>query len=312
MESMKNRTDRILITGATGFVGRHLVPELLSRDLKLVCLVKTGEIFDSLTHLDVDIVFGDICEKNSLSKVFENVSAVIHLAAAVGNPNKSINFAVNVKGTQNIIDLCKEAGVKRLITYSSVSAKRSKLSAYAQSKKEMERIILNSGLDATVLRTEMIYGMDSRGLKKLIQQIKLLPLVIPIVGRGDIVRQPVFVNDVVKLTADILDNPITFGELFDVAGKERLPLIELIGMIAAEIGINKLFFPIPKTIALGIAFVVENIFKNPPFTYDNMLGITESSELDVSRAIEMLDFNPTPISTAIKISLTNVLSENHI
>lgn len=290
----------VLVTGSNGFVGKYMVRELVSRGFQVVCFVKNGTSEAVLHGLDVEIRRGDICDKDSVIRAVAGTQAVIHLAAAVGSPDPLTNYAVNVDGARHLVEACEVNGVARIISYSSISAMRERTGAYGRSKKEAESILLRSGRDVTILQTEMIYGNGSRGLHKIIAQIQAYPFFIPIVGTGEILRQPVYVRDIVGLTADIIDNPLSFRRSYSVAGKNRVTMREFVLMIAAELGVRKRIFPIPKHVALGVAHVFEKVFRIPPFTVDNMLGLVASTDVDITPAIRELGFKPTSIDVGLK------------
>ncbi len=300
-----SETRKVLVTGATGFVGRYMVRELLTRKYQVVCFVRTGDSVEILDGLDVRIERGDIRDLKSVSNAVANVDVVVHLAAILGIPDPKINFEVNLEGTRHIIEACKTHGIKKIIAFSSISASREKTSAYGISKKEAEKLLSESGLDVTIFRTEMIYGNGSRGLKKIIGQVTAFPFIIPMVGRGDIQRQPLFVHDIVNLTANVIKNGRNSNGLYEVAGKERICLREFVEMVASELGVKKWIFPIPVFMALGIARAMELLFKNPPFTYDNMLGLTMSMRMNTKPVYEKLGF----MSTSLRQGLHNSIQE---
>ena len=300
---------KILVTGSNGFVGRYMVRELLSRGFQVVCLVQHGTSTAVLDGLDVELRWGDMRDKDSVIKAVAATQSVIHLAAAVGDPDPKANSDVNVGGAHHLVEACKTNGVPRIIGYSSVSATRSQVGAYAQSKKESEPIFLSSGADATIIRPEMIYGNGSKGLQKIIRQVEAYPFFIPMVGRGSIWRQPIYVRDIVKLTVDIIDNPLSFNKAYDVGGITRATMRDFVRMIAKELGTRKRFFPVPKPIALGIAYSLEKLLKNPPFTLDNMLGLTVSSDFDTTPATQDLHFESIPLEIGVKKAI-HELKEN--
>lgn len=294
---------KILVTGATGFVGRYLVRELLSRYYQVRCFVKNNESYVILNGLDVEITSGDIRDKDSVIKAAADVHVFINLASVLGIPDPEINYAVNVEGAKNIVAACTKHNVKRLISFSSISASRKRTSAYGLSKKEAEDILLSAGLNTTILRTEMIYGNGSRGLQKIIKQVTSYPLFIPLVGRGVIMRQPVYVRDIVRLTVDLIDNPLAYNRLLDVGGKDRVQLRYFVLLIARHLGIRKRIFPVPKIMALGIAYILEIIYKIPPFTVDNMIGLTVSTNLNLAPIFNEFNFHPISLEEGISRSI---------
>jgi NADH dehydrogenase len=292
--------ERILVTGANGFVGKYMVRELLSRDYEVVCFIQPGTSEEPLSGLDIELKWGDLRDKDSLIPAVAGAQAVIHLAAAVAVPDPRTNFEVNVTGVQHLMDVCKLNDVERVIAYSSISAKRQRAGAYAHSKKQSESILSDSQAHVTIFRPDLIYGNGSGGLRKIIKQVKAYPLFIPMVGKGEIIRQPVYVRDIVKLTADVIPNPTSFNKAFDVGGETPIRFRELVLMIADEFGVNKTIFPIPRWTAKLVAYALEEISPNPAFTSDNVLGLIESTDFDAAATIRELSFTPTPLRAGLK------------
>ena len=116
----------ILITGSTGFLGKHLIKVLDKKNIK--CLVRKDS---NVNHLkDIELVYGDITDANSLDKSLKGVKEVIHLAASTHD--QSLFHIVNVNGTKNLLEACKKNSVKRFIFISSMASTRRFLVDYSQ------------------------------------------------------------------------------------------------------------------------------------------------------------------------------------
>lgn len=115
---------KCIVTGATGHIGNVLVRKLLEKGYEVKALVLKKEEQNVLEGLGVEIVYGDVTNLESLNKAFEGVQIVFHLAGIIeiGSGNKKRTYQVNVEGTQNVIQACKEQKVKRLVYTSSVHA----------------------------------------------------------------------------------------------------------------------------------------------------------------------------------------------
>ena len=292
-------TGTILVTGANGFVGRHVVRELLARGRHVVCFVKRGTDDTPLRGLDVEVRAGDLRDRGSVVSAVAGAEAVIHLAAAVNVPTDQYD-AVNVLGAANIAAACRENRVDRLIAYSSVTVTRARMGAYGRTKKEAERVLGEAGLNTTVFRPELIYGVGSPGLGKIARQVRAYPLFIPVVGRGDTVLQPVYVKDIARLTADTVEDPLSHGKVYDVGGRDPVSARELILAVAREMGVGKRLLHVPPSIALVAAYGLGVALRSPPFTVDNMLGLMVPNNNDVQRTFDELGFSPTPLADALR------------
>lgn len=189
----------VLITGSRGFVGSHLTPFLRENGCEII-------LFD-----------GDVSSKKETDnfKTDKKIEAVIHLAAAQNKKGKLIFNKVNVLGTKNIVDLCCRLNAGRLIFLSSIKTLSFLTNPYIDSKKEAEKIIINSGAPYIILRPSMIYGPgDRNNLGFLIKLAKLLPL-MPVF---DFKIQPLYVKDLVKIIIACLRFPP--NKIFNITGPE--------------------------------------------------------------------------------------------
>lgn len=114
----------ILVTGATGHIGNVLVKELVDRGKSVRVLILPGEDPAPLAGLDIEQVFGNVLDIDALRKAMEGVTVVYHLAGIISiMPGKDeLLYRVNVEGTRNILQVCREKGVKRLVYTSSIHA----------------------------------------------------------------------------------------------------------------------------------------------------------------------------------------------
>ena len=104
----------ILVTGSTGFVGRHIVRELASRGKELKCLARTSSDLSMLKGLNVEICYGDVTNQGSLEVVLENVETVIHLVAIIRETRQATLEGVNYLGVRNLVQAAKMSNVSQV------------------------------------------------------------------------------------------------------------------------------------------------------------------------------------------------------
>jgi nucleoside-diphosphate-sugar epimerase len=240
----------ILITGATGFIGKHLVEELAKKhDCKIFCLVRNDKKAQKLEHLGVKFIYADIIQKHTLTKILRhNINIIIHCAAVV-NADKSLLHKTNVLGTQNICELAQNLNVDRFIYLSSVSVISGNpdipltedlpykaTSQYGDSKIEAEKIVLTyrrRGLKTVVLRPCMVYGPDEPHLlKTLLSLIKLRLLFTLDEGRKKL--HLVYVGNVVAVVMESIYKDEFLEGSFFVADEDVLTVKEILDIISEE------------------------------------------------------------------------------
>ena len=131
----------ILLTGATGFVGTHLLKALLEKGYKIRALILPDEQIPS-DETNLEWIRGDIRDKESLGNCFSGISMVLHMAGVVASPDNGLTFSVNFDGTRNLVDLSIENKVNRFLFMSAAAAKFKHLNTYGQSKKMAEDYLI--------------------------------------------------------------------------------------------------------------------------------------------------------------------------
>lgn len=308
----------VLVTGATGFVGRHLVQALLERGCRCRLLVRSPErAADLAGHAGVELQQGDVTVPASLRGVGEGVDTVFHLAAeghvaAVSEASRARFHAVNVQGTCNLIAaLGSGPGPKRLIHFSSTAAMglvRKAVVAeddppqprtpYQICKRESEIAALETGaaagLEVVVLRPCMIYGPGGKGeFFKICRWMRRG--IFPRVGLGANLTPLVHVRDVVQgaLKAAEQGRP---GETYLICGARSVPMEELRSLVAEAWGCPVRRFYVPRWAMFAAAWGVEVLSALtgaiPPATRQNIRNTVASRVFSVRKASEELGYAP--------------------
>lgn len=194
----------IFVTGATGFIGTYLIQEMCKWDkFDTIYALYRKEI--PFTNKKIKWIKGDL-EHLPLFSYKENITKVIHCAALQSSNSKpSVLYRNNVKWTELVINLCINSGIKEIVFFSSVNASLSHCGAYAKSKQKSEELICKSGLKFKIIRPALVFGKGKNGITTLMNYIRDFPI-IPVFGDGTSLEQPIYVEDLAKLTVKyILD-----------------------------------------------------------------------------------------------------------
>ncbi len=254
----------ILITGATGFIGKNLVKSLSNENI--ICLVRKSSNIKLLKELKIKLAYGDLTDKNSLDKSLKNITTVIHLAAAI-SINKEELKNVNLIGTKNLIQSCEKNNVKKIIVLSSMAATRKYLDNYGKSKKIVERLVKESKLNYTILRPTLVYGENSNSLQHIINHLKKFPFIIPLIGKGKSYLQPVDVKDVVKVIITSI-NKKPENKTYNLLGGTKITMNYFMDMISSRLNLKKIKIHVPTSVVLTIVSFFRMFYKNFPISIE--------------------------------------------
>lgn len=294
----------VLVTGASGFVGRHVCAGLIKAGHPVRGLVRQVPVRKNRVE-GVDYVRGvDVTEAITLTpEMFAGADAIIHLVGIIQeNPRKGQTFQrVHVEGTRNVIDEALRANFDgRFVYMSAIGSSMNSPSVYSQTKYQAERIVIGSKLPYTIFRPSLVIGADG----EFVAQMKDLVLhgglagnapfpFIPVPGSGFNLFQPIWVDDLVDCVVQCLGRGDTINQVYEVGGATQLSFNELIKGFAKSLGKPKkplLHAPIPLLFAA--ATVMEKILSKPPVTRDQLKNL-ELDNITTSLAVkETFNLNP--------------------
>ena len=283
---------KVFVTGASGFVGRALVSRLAQSGHQTVPWSRRQE--GDLTDASLD---------PKLRTALKGCDAVVHLAAKTSEAPSSEGHSssVNVEGTAKLASFAKEAGVKKFVFVSSQSAKLTNPGPYGATKKRAEGIVAASGLDYVILRPAIIYGAGEAGIfKKFVTIVDKLPL-IPI-PYTRVTFQPVFVKDVVDAIVSSMEKSSLPVREYDVAGPDSVSFPGLIVEVAKAKGLKRILLPIPMPLAIFGARLLALVIKRPPVTVDNLLGLSEKTDIDLKPLTDTLKVRPVSLKDGLAAS----------
>ena len=288
----------VLVTGAAGFIGQQLVERLSAAGHQIVALARTprGRI---LKLRNVRVVAADITDAAALVQACAGCEAVVHLANATGIADPRLVHEINVGGTDKLLAAAKQAGVKRFLFISSISANRARLGPYGATKRLAEEHVRAAGLPWVVLRPSLVYGPGGVGLvASLSAYLRGLPAV-PVIGDGSIELDPVYMDDVCAVIEQCLTRDDVLGRDYDLLGPDRVTFNQFLERLSAELGIRKPFVHIPGWFAMMMARLFGLISKRPPISVDNVLGTISPATVDRVAAPRDFKIAWTPLDAGL-------------
>ena len=222
----------ILITGATGFIGQHLVKYLVDAQYPVCCLIRPSPRERSFAPgVKIHVVAGDVDDMPALRVALYNVTHVIHLAHVWEETEHDTFESTNIQGTQNVIDAMHEVGVQRLITISTLGAHTHSAFPYMRIKAQVDDVIEASGLDYTILESSAVYGSGDSWTETIDLALRRFPFFFPVPGDGRVRLQPLHVGDLARcIHACLVDNK-TSRKTYAIGGPQHLAYDDVINTI---------------------------------------------------------------------------------
>ncbi len=288
----------ILITGATGYIGRHLVARLVEKGERPRCLVRDSRRAAGILPVaKVEFVQGDTIQPASLDSAMRGIDTIVHAAFITADHKQSTGNqyeVTNVQGTANLIKASKAASVKRIIEISGLGTKPDKPGSYMQGRYLAEKMLKESGLDWTIIQPSVLFGKDAPFIKGLANLIRTSP-VVPLIGGGKVMFQPIYVEDVVTVIIAVLEDPArTNGKTYTIGGPAYYSFTQVIDALMTAMHKTRIKAPAPSSlVGLGSA-VMEMVLPKPPLTKAAMTLFTFDNTTDL-HSVER-DFGFTPMS----------------
>jgi len=224
----------VLVTGATGFVGRAVVHELLRRGVTPVCLVRSADRLRR-QHREVDPerlhpIVGSLGDRKALQHAADVSQAAIHLVGIIIERHlRGQSFhRIHVRGTQRVVEAVRGAGIRRYVHMSAMGTRPDAVAMYHKTKWQAEQCVRGSGLDWTIFRPSLIHGANGEFMQLMKRfMTAMVPPAIPYFGSGHAKLQPVSVNDVAFCMTEALFRPETIGVTVPLGGPKAYTWIEL-------------------------------------------------------------------------------------
>jgi NADH dehydrogenase len=287
----------ILITGSTGFVGRHLVKRLVAEGEKPRCLVRSQEKATQTLPIDkVEIALGDTTRLGTLEPAMQGIETLVHSAFITADikERRGVSYqGVNVDGTRNVVEAAKRAGVKKIVLVSGLGTRPDKPGSYMQGRYLAEQAVKTSGLAWSVIQPSVQFGEQAAFFKGLADLIRSAPIV-PIIGTSQRKFQPIWVEDVAQCLMQQIREEKRNGKTYVVGGPEQFTYAEILDMLANALGKKRLKAPMPMPMAYLGATAMQIALPKPPITTAALTLFTFEQTTDLN-AVER-DFGFQPLS----------------
>jgi NADH dehydrogenase len=259
---------KVLVTGGTGFIGRHVVQAIVAAGHDVRALVRERKGGANAAALGAELVEGDMTDAASLRIAAQGVDAVVHLVAIRQGKPEAFQ-RIMVEGTRDLLAAAKEVGATRFVHMSALGASEETkdLVPYYGAKWQQEQDVQASGLDHVIFRPSFVFAKDGGILKTFRKLAKLAP-VTPIIGSGRQRIQPIWIDDVAAHFAQGLDKPEAANRLFELGGPDTVTWNEFWARLKRALGVRRPSIHMPLGFMRANALVTERLPGNIPLTRD--------------------------------------------
>lgn len=235
----------ILVTGGTGFIGQHLVRQLVELGYDVRLLLRPSSRTPGLpTGLPVQVAVSSLQDQRGLRAALKDINIVIHLAGTESLGNRSDLAGVDIDGTRSLAIAAKEAGIDRLVFLSHLGADKASAFPVLKAKAIAENLITSSGVPYTIFRTAVVFGPNDHFTNVFAKVIEISPRMMLIPGNGTNLLQPIWINDLIACVIMSLEDPNFAGRVFQIGGGESLTFFSIIELIMDRIGIHRRIVPV--------------------------------------------------------------------
>ena len=295
----------VFLTGATGFVGGHLLERLLREGHTVTALVRdpnsqrANELGRKSSTGQLKLVRGDVVEGTGLADV-HGCDSVIHLVGIIAERGGDRFERTHVRGTENVVRAAREAGIRRFVQMSATGARPNGVSEYQTSKYRGEEAVRSSGIPFVILRPSIIFGPGSAFVNQMVEVMKAMPFVRPVVGSGQSRFRPIYVEDVARCFVDSLTNNLALGRTVHLVGAQELTFEDLLKTIAACIGNRKQAVHIPMPLMRLAVDLFSFLPVRPPVTRDQLAMLEEGSTADEKEMLQVFKFQPITFAEGLR------------
>lgn len=290
---------RILVLGAGGFIGRHIVAELLAAGHDVVGLARSTKAlaiaFPQATFVALDLARTINPEDWTIH--LSDMDVVVNAAGLLRGPDME---AVHVDMPKALHEAAIAAAVRRVVLISAISARDDVATDYSVSKLAGEAALRSSGLDYTTLRPSLVYGDGSYGGTSLLRGMAGLPWVVPLPGRGDFAFTPIHVNDLARTVRIVCEGDLPQRQTLEPVGPETISLTDMLARYRAWLGFGPARFaqvPMPLMRLLGR---IGDLVGDGPIATNSLTQMVAGNAGDSEAFAKAMGFAPRSLDAALR------------
>ena len=255
----------ILVTGGTGFIGQALVRHLTEAGHRVRILIRPSNTSPRIpVGLPVEVAVASLRDQRGIRAAMVGVDTVYHIAGVERRGVEADLLDVEVQGTSNVINAALQTGIDRFFFLSHLGADRASAYPLLKVKAIAEENIRRSGLDYSIFRTAIVFGPGDGFTTSLAQLISAVPFMFFVPGDGNVLIQPIWVEDLAVCLTWALDDDDTRNRTFDIGGPEFLSLVDVFKSIIKVLDINRMVIPISLPVLRIVTIILEYLLPSSP------------------------------------------------
>ena len=283
------------IFGATGFIGRHLIRRLTEKDFRIIVATRSPYLHGYLKPLgdpgQIDLERVNLFDEKTLKVLLKNSNVVVNLVGILYETRKQKFENIHSKFPELLSKLCNEHGIEKFIHLSALGINEDVKSMYMRTKLQGEKNILNNFDNSIILRPSIVFGPEDNFFNQFASLSQFLPF-LPLIGGGQTKFQPIYVGDVAKAIATILETEEIDNKIYELGGAEIFTFQQLMNILLKEIQKRRFLIPIPFSIAKFMARILQ-LFPKPLITTDQIEMLKEDNVVSNNYGT-LLDLNIEP------------------
>jgi len=263
MQTMK----KILITGATGFIGKVLTRHLTETGYEVRALIRPSHQSPKLPlGIPVEVAVSGLNDPRGLRSALVDVDVIYHLASEERRGGEADLLRTDIQGTKALLQAAQDAQVERFFYLSHLGAERASAYPVLTAKAIAEEHIRKSSLDYTILRSGIVFGPNDGFTTGLVRLLRTVPFFFFLPDEGETLLQPLWVEDLATALVWALDDAATRRQIYQIGGPEFLTFREIIATIMEALVIKKTFISIRSPYLRFLTVLAEYVLPHPPVT----------------------------------------------
>jgi len=286
----------ILVTGATGFVGRHLITALMARNLPVRVLLNERQVrripWDTSSENAPEIIMGTILEEEAVFRAVTRAHTIVHLENAMWWGRRRDLERIELAGTRNLITQARAARVGRLIVLSHLGAAPSSAYMLHRIKGQVEEIVRNSGLAYTIIRPGVVFGEEDAFVNHIAMMLSTNPFLFLMPGYGEVVLHPIYIDDLVRALMTALERVEAVDRTFEIGGPEYTTVEDLLLTVMRVTSMQRAIVGVPPYLIRWLTAIYSRLFPRSLVTSQWLDIMATNRTTQLGNTYEYFGFQP--------------------